>query len=426
MSQTAQNNAALTPDAAAVKSAGYVELLFAPRFGPLFGTQFLGAFNDNLLKQALVTLVTFRLLSENAGTINNLAAALFILPFFLFSPLAGQLSDHFSKPKVARWVKVAEIMIMLLAGVGFWLSSVPLLLTALACMGIHSAFFGPVKFGVLPELMHERDLTAANALIAAGTFVAILLGNVGGVYLVTHAGPAWEPAVWMLAVACAGLAFAWRIPSLPAAAPHRTIEFHPWRELKASLAFVRGNKPALAALAGISWFWLMGVAYLTQLPVLARDIAHGDANTYVLMLLAFSVGIGIGALICGRISRGPRTTVGGGLLLVIFAAELVRLCVAGNPHDGYLLGVLTLIGTACGLYIVPLYTALQVHSPVDSRARTFAAANLLNALAMVISSVIAIVILSVLKLPLAVLYAVLCAGTLIVTAGLWWLLKVER
>lgn len=415
-------NAISTPPASSAP-AGYLELLFARRFGALFGTQFLGAFNDNLLKQALVTLVTFRLMAENAGTINNIAAGLFILPFFLFSPLAGQLSEHFSKPAVARAVKIAEVAIMLLAGIGFWLSSVPLLITALALMGIHSAFFGPVKFGMLPELMHERELTAANALIAAGTFLAILLGNVGGVYLVTHAGPAWEPALWMLVVAIAGLAFAWNIPKLPPAAPDRAIEFHPWRELKSSLAFVRGNRPARAALIGIAWFWLVGVAYLTQLPVLARDIAQGNEDTYVIMLLAFSVGIGIGALVCGRISRGPITSVGGGLTLTLVAAELSHLCFVGEPHSGYLIGILTLVGAAAGLFIVPLYTALQLHSPVDSRARTFAAANLLNALAMVLSSVVAIVILSVLRLPLAALYAVLCGGTLLVTAGIWRLLR---
>ncbi|MFP5441071.1 MAG: MFS transporter [Gammaproteobacteria bacterium] len=402
---------------------GYLRLLFARRFGPLFGTQFLGAFNDNLLKQALVTLVTFRLLDSNAGMINNLAAALFILPFFLFSPLAGQLSEHFSKPKVARAVKIAEVAIMVVAGIGFAYSNVPLLLAALALMGVHSAFFGPVKFGVLPELVSTRELTAANALIAAGTFLAILLGNVGGVYVVTHAGQPWEPALWMGLVAVAGLAFAWNIPPLPAAAPQRPLEFHPWRELKSSLAFVRGNKPALAALVGISWFWLVGVAYLTQLPVLARDIAHGDENAYVLMLLAFSIGIGIGSLVCGRISRGPATAVGGSLLMALFAAELVRLCVVGDPGLYHLVAVLTLIGAAAGLYIVPLYTALQVHSPADSRARTFAAANLLNALAMVLSAVLAIVALVVLKLPLAVLYAVLMAGTLVATLVLWRLLR---
>lgn len=414
------------PGPHAPEPAGYVGLLAARRFGPLFGAQFLGAFNDNLLKQAIVTLVTFRLLSDSASMINNVAAALFILPFFLFSPLAGQFADHYPKPQVARLVKIAEIAIMLLAGIGFWLTNVPVLLTALGLMGLHSAFFGPVKFGVLPELVSARELTTANALIAAGTFLAILLGNVGGVYLVMHAGPSWEPALWLLLVAVLGLGCAKLIPDLPAAAPHRKLEFHPWRELKSSLAFVRGNRTALAALIGISWFWLVGVAYLTQLPVLARDIAHGDEHTYVHMLLAFSVGIGIGALLCGRLSRGevkPRLAIGGALTMAVFAAELVRLCVVGNPDTGYLIAVLTAIGIGAGLYIVPLYTTLQVRSPVDSRARTFAAANLLNALAMVFSSVLAIVVLVALKAKLALLFAILLAGTLLVTLLLWRLLR---
>ncbi len=412
-------------DGANARPAGYLRLLFARRFGPLFGTQLLGAFNDNLLKQALVTLVTFRLAGENASMVNNLAAALFILPFFLFSPLAGQLSDHFPKHRVARAVKIAEVSIMVVAGIGFWLSSVPLLLLALALMGLHSAFFGPVKFGVLPELVPAHELTAANALIAAGTFLAILLGNVGGVYLVTLAGAPWEPALWLTLVALAGLAFAWSIPALPAAAPERKLEFHPWRELVASLAFVRGNRAALAALAGISWFWLVGVAYLTQLPVLARDIVGGGEDEYVRMLLAFSVGIGAGALLCGRLSRHrhrPRLAIMGALLMSLFAAELVRLCMAGRPDPAYVVGVLTLLGVGAGLYTVPLYTLLQVHSPADSRARSFAAANLLNALAMVVSSVLAIVVLVVLKLPLATLFAILLAGTLLVALMLWHLI----
>lgn len=403
---------------------GYLRLLAARRYGPLFATQFLGAFNDNLLKQAIVALVTFRLLDQNASTVNNLAAGLFILPFLLLSPLAGQLADHFPKPQVTRLVKVAEVLIMAIAGVGFWLSSVPLLLVALALMGVHSAFFGPVKYGVLPELLPANELAPANALIAAGTFVAILLGNVGGVYLVTRSAATWELALWMGLVALAGLAFAWAIPRLPAAAPARRLEFRPWREFRSSLAFARGNRPVVAALVGISWFWLVGVAYLTQLPVLMRDVAGAGEDAYVGALLAFSTGIGIGALLCGRLSRhrtGTGLTLAGAVLMCVFAAELVRLCSVGDPALPWLLGVLAALGTGAGLYIVPLYTLLQLHSPADSRARTFAAANLLNALAMVLSSVLAIFVLVVLKAGLAALFATLLAGTLAVTAILYQL-----
>lgn len=406
-------------------NTGYFRLLGSRRFGPLFATQFLGAFNDNLLKQALITLVTFRLIGQDVSMIANVAAGLFILPFFLFSPLAGQLADHFPKPQVARLVKLAEIAIMAVAGIGFWLSSVPVLLLALALMGLHSAFFGPVKFGVLPELIPPGELVTANALIAAGTFLAILLGNLGGVEVVMRADAPWQPALWLGGVAVLGLASAWLIPVLPAAAPARRLEFHPWRELKSSLAFVRGNNAAIAALAGISWFWLVGVAYLSQLPVLARDIVHADERAYQLMLLAFSVGIAVGALLCSRISRGqvmPRLAIVGALLMSLFTAELVRLCVVGNPALAYLIGVLTCLGIGAGIYIVPLYTVLQIKSPIDSRARTFAAANLLNALAMVLSSVLAILVLVVLKLPLAVLFTILLAGTLLVGLLLWHLL----
>ncbi len=406
-------------------NTGYFRLLGSRRFGPLFATQFLGAFNDNLLKQALITLVTFRLIGQDVSMIANVAAALFILPFFLFSPLAGQLADHFPKPQVARLVKLAEIAIMAVAGIGFWLSSVPVLLLALALMGLHSAFFGPVKFGVLPELIPPGELVTANALIAAGTFLAILLGNLGGVEVVMRAAAPWQPALWLGGVAVLGLASAWLIPALPAAAPARRLEFHPWRELKSSLAFVRGNNAAIAALAGINWFWLVGVAYLSQLPVLARDIVHADERAYQLMLLAFSVGIAVGALLCSRISRGqvmPRLALVGALLMSLFTAELVRLCVVGNPALAYLIGVLTCLGIGAGIYIVPLYTILQIKSPIDSRARTFAAANLLNALAMVLSSVLAILVLVVLKLPLAVLFTILLAGTLLVGLLLWHLL----
>ena len=189
---------------------------------------------------------------------------------------------------------------------------------------------------------------------------------------------------------------------------------------------MRGNRVALAALAGISWFWLVGVAYLTQLPVLARDVAHGDANSYVQMLLAFSAGIGAGALLCGRLARGearPRLAIAGALVMSLFAAEVVRLCIAGSPDIAWLTAVLGLMGVGAGLYTVPLYTVLQLNSPADSRARTFAAANLLNALAMVLSSVLAIVVLVVVKLPLAALFGILLAGTLLVALLLWRLLR---
>lgn len=405
---------------------GYVKLLGQQRFGPLFGAQFLGAFNDNLLKQAIIALVTFRLIDANASAINNLAAALFILPFLLFSPLAGQLADHFPKPRVAALVKVAEIAIMLLAGIGFMMSSIAILLTALTLMGLHSAMFGPVKYGVLPELLPPHELTAANALIATGTFLAILLGNVGGVYLVTKTDALWEPALWLGAVAALGLACALAIPALPAAAPHRRLEWHPWREFKTSLAFVRSNRAALAALIGISWFWFIGAAYLTQLPVLARDVVHADADAYVFMLLAFSVGIGMGALLCGRLSRDavvPRLSITGAIVMIVAAAELIRLCVAGTPPLSWLLGVLTVLGVGGGLYIVPLYTLLQTTSPIDSRARVFAALNLLNALAMVLSAVLAIIMLVVLKLPIAAFFTVLLVGTVVVTVRLRRLLQ---
>lgn len=390
-------------------------LLLSRRFGPLFGTQFLGAFNDNLLKQALMTLVTFRLAGANASMVNNLAAALFILPFLFFSPLSGQLAERWPKPRVAQGVKVAEVLIMLVAGAGFWLSSVPLLLVALALMGVHSAVFGPVKYGVLPELVPERELTTANAWIAAGTFLAILLGNVGGIQMVERAGADWEPALWLAIVALLGLGCALSIPALPAAAPSRALDFHPWRELKSSLAFLRHERDAIAALAGINWFWFVGVAYLSQLPVLARDVAHVGTGGYTAMLLAFSLGIGAGALLCDLAARGrvvPRIAVVGAIAMCIGAAELVRLCIAGDPPEPWLLAVLAFLGTGAGLYIVPLYTVLQVKSPADSRARTFAATNLLNSLAMVLSSMLAIVLLVVMTLPLWVLFAVLLAGTL--------------
>lgn len=400
-----------------VQAAGYAGLLASRRFGPLFGTQFLGAFNDNLLKQALVTLVTFRLAGQNASMVNNVAAALFILPFFLFSPLAGQLADRWPKPRVAQLVKVTEVLIMLVAGLGFWQSSVPVLLFALGCMGVHSAFFGPVKYGVLPELVAAGELAAANAVIAAGTFLAILLGNVGGVYAVEKSGSAWEPALWLGLVALAGLAMSLAIPRLPAAAPARRLEFHPWRELLSSLQFVRGNRAAQAALLGINWFWLVGVAYLTQLPVLARDVAHAGPDAYVGMLLAFSVGIGIGALLCGRLLHhvaSSRLAIGGALLMSLCGAALVWLCIDSHPDPRVLVGVLTGIGIGAGFYIVPLYTLLQVLSPADSRARTFAALNLLNSLAMVLSTALAVLMLVALKTGLAPFYSALLAGTLLV------------
>jgi len=394
-------------------AANQFVLLRLGRFRPLFLTQFLGALNDNLLKNALVIMITFqgaRLTELSAGLMVNACAALFILPFFLFSASAGQLADKYEKSRLIRLIKAFEIAIMLVAAVGFLLPSLALLLTALFLMGLHSTLFGPLKYAILPQHLHPDELVGGNALVESGTFLAILLGTIlGGVLMgLGEYGPPAAAAV-CLAAALLGYLSSRRIPRAMAPAPELAINPNPFTETWRNLKEASRNRDVFVAICAISWFWFYGAVFLSQFPAYAHDTLGGGESLVTLLLALFSVGIGSGSLLCERLSRHhlelalvPLGAIG----LSLFALDLywasprhtgASLSIAGflaQPGSLRLLADLTLIGVFGGFYCVPLYTLMQTRAEVHHRSRLVASNNILNALFMVVAALAAMALLT--------------------------------
>jgi len=380
-------------------------LLRERRFWPLFVTQFLGAFNDNAYKNALVVLLTFKAASWTAlrpGVLTNLAAGLFMLPFFLFSSTAGQLADKFDKAWLARWVKALEILIIAVAALGFWLHSLPVLLTALFLLGLQATLFGPIKYAILPQHLQTRELVGGNAIVEAGTFVAILLGTLGGGLLAgLNHGIAWIVGI-CFAVAVAGFWASGRIPAAPAPAPQLKIDFNPLAEAWRCIGLARRERSVFLSILAISWFWLYGAILLAQFPVYTKTVLGGNEGVVTLLLAVFCVGIGAGSLLCDKLThrRGKPVEPGlvpiGALGMAIFGIDLafaapahlggVALSVTELLRQGgawrVLFDLLMLSGFG-GLYCVPLYALMQQRSEAVHRARVIAANNILNALFMV-------------------------------------------
>jgi hypothetical protein len=389
---------------------GQFGLLAARRFLPFFVTQFLGALNDNIFKNALVILITFqaaRWSSFDATTLVNLCAGLFILPFFLFSATAGQIADKYEKSRLIRLVKLFEIAIMVLAAWGFGRHSLGALLAALFLIGTHSTLFGPVKYAILPQHLREEELVGGNALVESGTFVAILVGTILGGLLVgiPESGPVWVSAA-LIAIALAGYAASRLIPEAPAPAPALNINWDPLVETWRSLQFTRRDRTVFLSILGISWFWFYGALFLSQFPAYARDVLGGSEQVVTLLLTVFSVGVGIGSLLCERLS-GHKVEIGlvpfGSIGLTLFAADLFfasplragvehanALTFLADPGSVRVLLDLLAIGVFGGLYIVPLYALVQTRSEEAHRSRIIAGNNILNALFMVLAAATAV------------------------------------
>ncbi|PKO50702.1 MAG: glycerol acyltransferase, partial [Betaproteobacteria bacterium HGW-Betaproteobacteria-21] len=314
-------------------------LLHTRRFLPFFLTQFLGAFNDNLYKNALVVLLTFhamRYTSLAPGILVNLCAGLFILPFFLFSATAGQIADKYEKSRLIRITKLLEIGVMLLASLAFALDALSLMLACLFLMGAQSALFGPVKYAILPQHLAADELIGGNALVESGTFVAILIGTlVGGVLISVPGGSAWI-SVAALLLSMVGYVSSRGIPVAPAASPALRINWNPLTETWRGFQFTRLNRTVFLSILGVSWFWFYGALFLSQFPAYAKDMLGGDAHAVVLLLAVFSIGIGLGSLLCERLSGG-RVELGlvpfGSIGLTLFALDLwwsSPLAVAGG------------------------------------------------------------------------------------------------
>jgi hypothetical protein len=374
------------------------------RFRPFFWTAFLGAFNDNVLKTALITLVTFRagqLTTLEPRTLVTLLPGLFILPFFLFSATSGQIADKCEKAALVRWVKAFEVAVMLLAAWGFIASLLWPLVAALVLMGLHSTLFGPVKYAYLPQHLRQNELVGGNGMMEMGTFVAILLGEVLGAALATLPG-GWLTAVTLMTLALLGYGTSRGIPDSPAADPGLKINWNPVSETWRNLRFARGDRTVWLSLLGISWFWFFGATLLAQFPTFAKEILSGDESVFILLLTVFSFGIGLGSLLCEKLS-GRKVEIGlvpfGSLGLTLFGADLYLACPAAvqvapvhftaflaSAAHWRVLADLVLVGLFGGFYIVPLYALIQTRSEKSHQSRIIAANNILNALFMVASA----------------------------------------
>jgi 1-acyl-sn-glycerol-3-phosphate acyltransferase len=386
------------------------QLLRERRFAPFFWTQFLGAGNDNIYKNALVIFVAFQAATLTALSSNdlvNVAAAVFIAPFMLFSATAGQIADKLEKSRLIRFIKLFEIAIMVVGAIGFYQRDLVILFTALGLMGVHSTLFGPVKYAILPQHLHSDELIGGNGLVEMGTFVAILLGEIVGglVIAIKPDGPLLAGAT-AIAVAVAGYVVSRGIPETPAVAPDLRINWNPFTETWSNLRFAQGNRVVWLSMLGISWFWFYGATFLTQFANYTKDVLGGDEHVATLMLAVFSVGIGVGSLLCERLS-GRKVELGlvpfGSIGLSLFAVDLYFASRGLAPHGQagvaaflatpahWRIGAdLVLIGMFGGFYIVPLYALIQERSEPAHRSRIIAANNILNAIFMVASAGMAI------------------------------------
>ncbi len=375
-------------------------LLGKARFLPLFVTQFLGAMNDNLFKNALVLLALYRL-NGGGPVIVALAGGVFILPYVMFSSLAGQLADMHEKSRLIRLTKYGELAIMLAAAVGFVMENIPVLLLALFGLGIQAAFFSPLKYGILPQHLREDELLAGNGLIEAGTFVGILLGTIGGGLLIAMPGGDRIVPLAGLLLAAAGIAAAHGVPQAPPGPDvPRKIGWNIPKETMVLLREARANPPVWAALLGISWFWALGATLLAEFPTIARVELQSGAQVVTAMLTVFSVGVGLGSLFCARLLRGEisaRLVPWAGLGISLFTADFgFTAGSAGAAHavlnlpralQGWrMLFDLLALSTCGGCYSVPLYAICQEYSAPSHRARMIAANNVLNAGAMALAA----------------------------------------
>lgn len=389
-------------------------LLKQRRFAPFFWTQFLGAFNDNVFKTALLTILTYDALhwtKLDVGLLNNLIPGLFILPFVLFSATSGQLADKFEKAGMARKVKLLEIVIMIIAATGWMTHQLWLLIAAVAGMGIHSTIFGPVKYAYLPQHLKNDELVGGNGVIETGTFVGILLGEILGAVLVVQEGWGIElVAGGTIAIAIIGWLTSLRIPYSPAPEPELKVNWNPVTETIRNISFSKQNRPVFLSLLGNSWFWFYGAIILAQFPLFAKNYLHGDHYVFVLLLTIFSFGIGAGSLLCERLS-GHKVEIGlvpfGSIGLSVFGFDLYlssltytntaavdMMAFMQQTGSWRILFDISMIGIFGGLYIVPLFALIQTRCDPKHLSRTIAGMNILNAIFMVVAALAAMLMLN--------------------------------
>ena len=383
-------------------------LLTTKRFLPLFLTQFLGAFNDNVYKNALVILITYSFSTElkfNPEILITIAAGIFILPFFIFAAPAGQLADKFEKSQLIRYTKIAEIILMASSAIGFYLHHVVLLMTILFLVGTQATFFGPMKYSILPTHLKTDELIAGNALLEAGTFLAILLGTMlGGVLAMLNAAPAFI-SITIVFIAIAGFITSLWIPRAESADASLKINLNIFHETWNIVAYTWKNQKLFLSVLGISWFWLVGATYLSQFPTYTKNILGAESSIVTLFLTVFTAGIGVGSLLCNYLLKGKINAAYAPLAALGMAIFGVDLFIATQYHDKNLTELITLsqflahgaswrilidlflLSICGGIYVVPLYVILQYASEEQHRSRVIASNNIFNALFMVVAAI---------------------------------------
>jgi MFS family permease len=414
-------------------------LLRARRFAPLFATQFLGAFNDSLFKQGVVLFVTYQLYSDAAreAQFSAIAQGLFILPFFLFSALAGQLADDHDKARLIRIIKMVEIFIMIVGGAGLLLANIPLMLAAVLAMGVHSTFFGPIKYAILPQHLHKDEVLGGTGLVEAGTYIAILVGTIAAGIL------ADEPMLAVIAtigLAVLGLISGRQVPPAPPAAERVKPD---WHIIRASVRLVSETMhvPRLfLAILAISFFWTIGAVLIIIFPPLVKNVLGADEQVASLFIAIFSIGIAIGSVLINRLLKSQvsaRFAPVSVILMALFVLLLylvalnwgdhgTELTTLGNfifhPSAGFMIAALLGVAVFGGMFVVPLYAFLTTTVDKSQTARTVAANNIVNSGAMVIGSLVAFTLSSVGVGPVGQL--LLVAAMCIVAAWLGWKLHV--
>ena len=388
-------------------------LLGQRRFAPFFVTQFLGALNDNIFRNGLVILVTFQgvlVAGMNHSELANVAGALFILPFFLFSATAGQLADKYEKSMLMRRIKLLEITLMIIAAIAFTSGNYVALLLVLFLMGCQSTLFGPVKYAYLPQHLGTDELVGGNALVEAGTYIAIILGLiVGGATVAVSPNSQALLGASLVAVAFVGYLASRRVPQTRAVDPDLAISWNAWSETWRIVGFAREKRDVFLAILGISWFWFFGSAMTLQLPAYTLVILNGNESITTALLVSFAIGVGLGSLLCERMS-GHRIELGlvpfGSIGLSLFAIDLyfaqpiaamASVTTIGEfmsrPGSLRVLADILLLGAFGGFYSVPLYALIQQRSERKHLSRIIAANNIINAVFMVVASLLSIAVL---------------------------------
>jgi 1-acyl-sn-glycerol-3-phosphate acyltransferase len=393
-------------------------LLSERRFAPFFWTQFLGAMNDNVFKNGMIIFMTFgglTMAGMKTDLLVNAAGAIFILPFVLFSAFAGQLADKYEKTRVIRGVKIMEIVVMAISAVGFITGNLAILFVCLFLMGLHSTLFGPVKYGILPQTLKQEELIGGNGLVESGTFVAILIGTIaGGVVVAMQPGGPTYVAIATVVLAVIGYFISRSVPLAPATDPTLTLNWNPFTETARNIKLGRGNIVVWRSMLGISWLWFYGAMLLNQFAPMAKDVLGGNAQVATLLLAVFAIGVAVGSLLCERLS-GHKVEIGlvplGSIGMTLFALDLYFALKAMPPlsasitsdmatHMGAvafmkdsshwrILFDLFMLSVSGGLFSVPLYALIQERAEATHRSRIIAANNIVNAIFMVVSALLA-------------------------------------